>query len=310
MSRALTTRPPAALTAKPRIGLVLGGGGARGLAHILMLEVLDELQLKPAIIAGTSIGAIFGASYASGLTAREIRAHTETVLSQRFDLVRQVFASRAAPLTRMLGLLQLKTALINPEVLLDLLMPSRLARDFADLEIPMRVVAADLYTQREVVLTEGPLQRAVAASMALPVLFSPVAIGEALLMDGGLCNPLPFDAITDAADVTIAIDVSGARREPDDRTPPSAFEALVASSQILQHSIVREKLKSRRPDIYIDVAVDRFHVLEFNKLDEILAAAAPAREALRTQLTALIGDEPPRALAAPSLPPAGEEGAQ
>ena len=75
----------------PSIALALGGGGARGLSHILMLEVFDELGIRPKLIAGTSIGAIFGAAYASGLSASEIRAITEDALRQRFDIVRQLF---------------------------------------------------------------------------------------------------------------------------------------------------------------------------------------------------------------------------
>ena len=82
---------------RPSIALALGGGGARGLAHVLMLEVFDELKLKPKIIAGTSIGAIFGAAYASGLSARLLRAHTEEMLSQRFGFVRYLLSARAEP---------------------------------------------------------------------------------------------------------------------------------------------------------------------------------------------------------------------
>ena len=80
---------------QPSIGLALGGGGARGLAHILMLEVFDELGLKPKVIAGTSIGAIFGAAYASGLSAKEIRAQCEVILGERLGLFRELMAARA-----------------------------------------------------------------------------------------------------------------------------------------------------------------------------------------------------------------------
>src|SRR5690606_1385219 len=90
---------------QPSIGLVLGGGGARGLAHVLMLEVFDELGIKPSIIAGTSIGAIFGAAYASGFTAAEIRAHTEELLTRRLDLVRGLVAARALNLRQWWNLL-------------------------------------------------------------------------------------------------------------------------------------------------------------------------------------------------------------
>lgn len=109
--------------AAPTIALALGGGGARGLAHILMLEVFDELGIRPKLIAGTSIGAIFGAAYASGLAASVIRGHTEETLRQRLDIVRQLFLARSEPVTRLLGVLPRRNALLKPEALLDLVMP-------------------------------------------------------------------------------------------------------------------------------------------------------------------------------------------
>jgi NTE family protein len=277
----------------PSVALALGGGGARGLAHILMLEVFDELGITPTLIAGTSIGAIFGAAYASGMRASAIRGHTQEALKQRFDIARQLFLARSEPITKVLGVVPRRNALLNAETLLDLVMPPRLARDFAGLKIPLRVVASDFFAQEQVVLGEGPLMRAVAASMALPVIFSPVMTGERTLMDGGLVNPLPFDLLMGRADVTVAIDVSGAGRQTGDRAAPTAIETIVASSQILQHSIVREKLKWLQPDIYINVAVDAFNVLDFRKLDRILEAAAPAKDALRQKLLARLGSGTP-----------------
>src|ERR1041384_8875645 len=92
---ALQVRKPPLPAARPTIALALGGGGARGLSHILMLEVFDELGIKPKVIAGTSIGAVFGAAYASGLSAKLIRAHAEEALSQRFGVVRQLLSARS-----------------------------------------------------------------------------------------------------------------------------------------------------------------------------------------------------------------------
>lgn len=273
----------------PTIALALGGGGARGLSHILMLEVFDELGIKPKLIAGTSIGAIFGAAYASGLRAAEIRAIAEDALRQRFDIVRQLFLARSDPVQKLLGVVPRRSSLLKPEALLELVMPSRLAKDFSQLDIPLRVVASDFFTQEQVVFERGALLPAVAASMALPVIFSPVQTKDHVLMDGGLVNPLPFDLIMGEADVTVAIDVSGAKRLAGDKTTPGAIEAIVASSQILQHSIVREKLKWLQPDIYINVAVDAFHVLDFRKLDRILEAAEPAKDLLRQKLKRVLG---------------------
>ena len=104
-----------ALPAKrPRIGLALGGGGARGLAHVVALEAFDELGVKPDVIAGTSIGAIYGAAYAAGMSAQQIRAHTEEALSQRFDLVRQVLSARADPVSWLLKFLADSASISGP----------------------------------------------------------------------------------------------------------------------------------------------------------------------------------------------------
>jgi len=293
-----------------RIGLALGGGGARGLAHIRMLEAFDEMGVRPAFITGTSIGALFGAAYASGMSARLIRAHTEEALSQRFDLVRQLFSARADPVQKLFNLLPLRSALLNPEVLLDLLLPSQVPKDFGSLATPLAVVATDFYAQEPRVMSHGPLRRAVAASIALPAIFQPVMIEGRPMMDGGLVNPLPFDLLAGAADVTIAVDVSGAAHgiESGDTTMPRAFEAIFASSQILQRSIVREKLKSARPDVYIDAAVDRFQMLEFHRFREILEAAQPAKDILKRQLDRVLGAETVAGQAvslvtAPEVPP-------
>jgi NTE family protein len=288
------------------VGLSLGGGGARGLAHILMLEAFDELGLKPTVIVGTSIGAIFGAAYASGLSARLIRAHTEEVLSQRFGFAQALLAARSEPVLKLLNFLPVRSSLLSPELLLEQVLPSRVAKDFGGLAIPFKAVATDFYAQEQVVIDSGDLHSAVAASIALPALFSGVKRAERLLMDGGLVNPLPFDVLEGAADITVAIDVTGASSNGPGRRPqPSALAALVSSSQILQRSIVREKLKASHPDIYIDVDVDKFHVLEFYRFKEVLTAAQPAKEQLQRQLERVLGSQTVETLApgAPEPPP-------
>ena len=299
MSQATNVPAKIQSASHPRIALALGGGGARGLAHIAVLEAFDELGLKPGIIAGTSIGAIFGAAFAAGLTAKLIRAHTEETLSQRFDLVRQVLAARAEPISRLLRFLPLRNALLDATSLLDAILPTGVPRTFEALPIPFKAVACDFYAQSELVFTAGDLRTAVAASMALPVLFAPVMIGGRAMVDGGFVNPLPFDVITAAGDITVAIDVSGGA--PDDgpglvrsdqpRAQPSATEVLAASSQILQRSIVREKLRARQPDILVACPVDAFGVVDFHRWREILAAAEPVKDHLKRQLERVLGSE-------------------
>lgn len=313
------TRPPKAVTPiraaaapppRPTVGLALGGGGARGLAHILMIEAFEELGVRPTFISGTSIGAIFGAGFASGLTAAHIRAHTVETLGQRLDLVRQLYSARAEPLLKIFNLLPVRTAFLNAEALLELLLPTRVAKTFEELVIPLQVVATDFYAQKAAVFGSGALRPAVAASMALPAVFQPVSLQGRSLVDGGLVNPLPFDLVAGKADIVVAIDVSGAPGGPDGgASGPSAFEALFSSAQIMQSTIVHEKLKSSQPDIYIDVDVDDFHVLEFYRHQEILAASVPAKERLKRQLGRLLQSTTleARPAALPAPPAAADE---
>jgi NTE family protein len=289
--RSIEMRKAALPAVRPTIALALGGGGARGLAHILMLEVFDELGIRPKVIAGTSIGAVFGAAYASGMSAALIRAHAEEALGQRFDIIRQLLSARAEPVLKFLNFLPIRSSVLNGEVLLERMLPSAVARDFAELEIPLKIVATDYYAQDQTVFTEGSLRTAVAASVALPTLFTPITVDDRLLMDGGLVNPLPFDLLLGEADLTVAVDVSGAPILPSKRTHPSAFAALVASSQIMQRTIIRQKLKVQQPDIYIDVEVDEYYVLDFHRFKQILAAAAPAKEQLRRQLDRVLASQ-------------------
>ncbi len=303
-TRPIAVKRSAALrTALPSIGLALGGGGARGLAHILMLEVFDELGLRPSIIAGTSIGALYGAAYAAGLPARQIRDLTEQALGRRLDLVRLLFGARAEPILKLLRILPIRRALLDPEQVLGALLPKSIPQDFHALGIPLKILATDFYEQEPIVITSGPLRSAVAASIALPALFSPVIREGRVLMDGGLVNPLPFDILRGEADLIVAIDVSGASTGPGRHLQPTPFNAIVSSSQILQRSIVREKLKAEQPDVYIDVDVDEYSVLDFHRFRKILAAAEPAQEKLRRQLKRILTSLPAETLpVAPAVP--------
>lgn len=152
----------------------------------------------------------------------------------------------------------------------------------------------------------GPLRIAVAASMALPAIFTPVVINSEPLVDGGLVNPLPFDLLEGAADIIVAIDVSGAPTRDAARAQPSAIEVLLASSQIFQRSIIREKLRARRPDIYIECPVDNFTVLDFHRYQEVLKAAQPVKDQLKRHLDRLLASEPVDELPPPPSAPAIE----
>lgn len=284
---------------KPTIGLALGGGGARGLAHIAMLEAFDELGVKPDAIAGTSIGAIYGAAYASGIPARELREHTRYILSQRLGLIRDLFARTAQPFSRLLSLFGARNALLDPLAMLDLILPNEVKETFAECDIPLKIVASDFYEQEPKVFTEGRLRLAVAASMALPVIFQPIVFEGRALIDGGLTNPLPFDLLLPETDIVVAIDVSGAPVPDPKRVAPTAFAALFSSAFLFERTIVREKLKARQPDILISAGTSRYQVLDFLKCDDILATAQPAKERLKQQLARVISVETLHVLESP-----------
>jgi NTE family protein len=285
--------PPLAGSApRPTVSLALGGGGARGLAHILVLEVLDEMGIKPVMIAGTSIGALVGAAYALGMPAYRLRAIMEEALGNRFDLARQLFAARSEPAQKLLRFLPLRTSFLSPETLLQRLVPELDGLTFADLAIPLKVVATDMAAHETVIFESGSLRRAVAASIAIPLVFSPVVDGGRVMVDGGLVNPLPFDLLEGAADITIAIDVSGASKPAAFGPHPPAVEVLIRSIQIMEKTITHQKLVNRRPDLYLDIELDSFSALEFWRATEILAAAQPMKDVFRRQLTRLLAAHP------------------
>ncbi len=272
---------------KPRIGLALGGGGARGLAHIAMLEVFDELGVKPAVIAGTSAGALIGAAYASGVPASVIRAHAERVLGNRMEFARQLFGGGRGTLRRLIDFKFLGSMQVDGGTLTRLVLPDGVAPRLEETVIPFKVIATDFYARRETVIDRGPLVEAVAASIALPGLISAPPIGGRVMIDGGITNPVPFNHVREQSDLVVAIDVTGGPVERRGRAPRNTDLAFGAS-QILMKSITALMLKESPPDILIAPDVDRFRVLEFFRAHEIIELARPAAVELKDRLGRLL----------------------
>lgn len=262
------------------LGLALGGGGARGLAHIAMLEACDELGVKPAIIAGTSIGSIFGAAYASGMTGKDINEYCVALFSNRTELIRRLYTYGNGSLWEYWN--PFTPALFNAERLFQALLPE-LPATFAGLSIPLLTVATDFYAQSEVVIESGPLLPALAASGALPGLIKPVETGGRILIDGGFVNPLPFDHLKGRASLIAAVDVSAGPQQTKSGSP-STMEAILGCAQISLRSIIREKLKSGAPDILIRPGIGHYRVLDFYKIGELLKDAGAAKEELKRAL--------------------------
>ncbi len=274
------------MSSPPRIALALGGGSARGLAHIPILEVFDELGVKPVAIAGTSIGAIIGGLYAAGLSASDIRTFAEELLSRRSEVFRRLAMSYG-------GLPSLwsvrRPNVVDGVTLFELLMPPQLRCDFSTLKIPFSAVAVDYYAMEEVVIEHGPVIPAIAASSALPTILKPVAIAGRILVDGGFTNPTPWDVVQERADITVAVDVTGQTDLGATDTMPNTIDAWIGCTQILFHAITREKMRKRAPDLFIRPAVGTYGTMDFTKIREIMGAAGPAKDELKRGIERLLG---------------------
>ncbi|MGL4404350.1 MAG: patatin-like phospholipase family protein, partial [Notoacmeibacter sp.] len=195
-------------TGAPTIALALGGGGARGLAHIHALLALDDLGIKPVAISGTSIGALVGVGYASGMKASDISDFMLKSLGNRTELMARLWRLRP----KGLGGVQVRfngPGRVDLESVLKVFLPEKLPATFEELPIPLTVIATDYYAQKAAVFNSGELLPAIAGSAAIPALFRPIVHNGRVLIDGGITNPVPFDVLNGKAGITLAIDVVG-----------------------------------------------------------------------------------------------------
>jgi len=271
-----------------KIGLTLGGGGVRGLAHVPVLEALDDLGVKPDIISGASVGAIIGALYASGMSGREIREHINRYLILKDDTWRDIVAKKSDLLKWVAAFsAELpRRGLMKTQRFIGYLFSEIKKPTFEELEIPLLVIAADYWTAEEVVFETGDLLPALQASMAVPGVFAPVPIAGKVLIDGGVVNLVPYDHLLERADFTIAVNVSNARN-PGKREIPGALESVFGAFNIMQTSALAEKMKHKKPDIYVQPEIQGVRMLDFGKAADIFRQAQPAIDLLRKQLGAI-----------------------
>lgn len=271
----------------PRIGLALGGGAARGLAHIPMLEAFDELGIKPSVVVGCSMGALVAAGYACGMSGRELREQALRLLSNRVDTMKYVFSTRQSRLIDLVSIKSLSALHLNGERVADLALPDHLPANLEDAPIPLRIVATDYESMEERVLQTGSIVKAVAASIAIPGLITAPHIDGRLHVDGGITNPVPFNHARAGADLVAAIDVTGRPRMTNGRNPGS-IELAVGAMLIMFSKIAELRRALGEPEIYIKPPVESFGAGDFFKVREILAAAEPAKDELKRRLSEAI----------------------
>jgi len=234
---------------RPVVGLALGGGGARGLAHIGVLKVFERHSIPVACLAGASMGGILAAAYARGLSATDLE--TEALnMAQMPNLIKLVDFKPPRK-----GLLEGSRV---REYLADIVGHSTV---FEALRLPLVLVAVDIDRGQEVILSAGALHPAVLASMAFPGVFPPVEIGGRRLVDGGVLNNVPADALPPlGAEVVIAVDV-GARPGSGNRLKQSPWFGFLAdmweAELIMTSALVAQRLKQAHPDLVIRPSIPK-----------------------------------------------------
>ncbi len=295
----------------PRIGLALGGGSARGWAHIGAIRALADAGIEPDLVCGTSIGALVGAAYVGGeldrLEAWVRSLHVQTVVSF-LDF-------------------SLGGGLIKGDKLIEFFRSHFVDRDIRELARPFGAVATDLQRGREVWLREGGVSDAVRASIALPGLFTPAQRDGSWLVDGGLVNPVPVSLCRAmGADLVIAVDLNAdllgrhlkpkpaaarkrAPANPENLTdsvmariqtgmsqlglnsgngprPPAMLDVLASSINIMQVLITRSRLAGDPADVMVTPLLANLGLMEFHRADVAIDAGRRAMEAAIPQLNA------------------------
>ena len=273
-----------------RVGLALGGGGVRGLAHVLALEVLDDLGIRPTRISGTSMGAIVGSLYASGKSGREIREGIHQHIIARGEGIKEMFNKRHE-LVKWLSAIQLTRrsgGILKADGFFAFLFDELKVDTFEELAIPFAAVAADFYRGDAVVMESGDLMSAVQASMSIPGVFAPVTRGGRVLVDGGVVNNLPYDILAEDCDVTIALDVAPSR-DPDCERAPNIVDATLGMFDILVDRVTEAMLAERPPSVYCRPEISGIRVLDFDRIEDVYAQAQPAMDIFRRELDEVMG---------------------
>jgi NTE family protein len=253
-----------------KIGLALGSGGLRGIAHIGVLKVLKNHQIPIDYIAGCSIGSLIGALYAAGLDP-------ETIFKLAKNLKKRHWLDFVIP---QMGIVSGERALATIRLLTK-------QKTFADLEIPLAVVATELNSGREFIFTEGDVAKAVRASISVPGVFIPFAIDDVLFIDGAVINPTPIDTARNmGADVVIAVDLAHAGTVYN---ISNMFDVIIQSIDIMERELCKQR--QAHCDILIQPDVGKVSPSSFDKMDECVLAGELAAEAVIPDIKKLLSSQ-------------------
>jgi NTE family protein len=273
---------------KPSVGLVLSGGGARGLAHIGVLRVLEREGILVDYLAGTSMGGVIAAGFAAGMSSADLMKISQSVTQNR-GMLRM--ADPGLP----------NGGLIRGQRLLNFFRQEFGEKAFSDLSLPLALIAVDLNTHQEIVFREGSVALALRATTSIPGLFTPMKMDNWRLVDGGVLNNLPVDvAIQMGAQVVIAVDIALTHKEgigywignrrwiPDGiSTTLAVFDDTLYALRIVEQE---NKLRQYPPNLLIrpDLPANVNSIIGYNRIEELVAAGERAAEEHLDEIKALL----------------------
>ncbi len=285
-----------------KVGLALGGGGAKGIAHLGVLKVLEEEGILFHLIAGTSFGSIVGAMYAQNPHVDPVRERVIKFLgSSRFRRTKIFFIKKHYEQKKTTdfissirsylqkgifwGISLQRTSFIPETDFLDQLSHLLDEKEISETAIPFAAVATDLIDGEEVVLTKGPMRESVAASCAIPGVFPPIKLANSLLIDGGWVNQIPVEPLRQlGANFTIAVDISEEKKSSDGLN--SGLDIVLRSGEITRRAL--SKLQISKADLVISPKIDDIHWSDFWRYKEAIQRGEEAARLKVDELKQLI----------------------
>jgi NTE family protein len=252
---------------RPKIGVVLGSGGLRGLAHIGVLKILERENIPIDYIAGCSIGSLIGALYCSG-------HNPETILQ---------LAKHLKP-RHWMDFMISKMGIVSGEKVLEIIHLLTKGKNFSELSIPLAIVATDIKQGKEVIFTEGNVATAVRASISVPGIFVPFCLKDMLLVDGAVLNPTPIDVVRKmGADIVIAVDLAHAEMVCN---ITNIFDVIIQSIDIMERELF--KYRQHNWDILIQPDIAHIQPSSFEYMDESVLLGEQAAECMLLDIKRLL----------------------
>lgn len=243
----------------PRIGLALSAGGAKGPAFIPFLAALEDMGLRPSVVAGSSAGALFGGLYAAGMSPSKMIETMES-LGRAPQFQAYDFQFRGG-------------SLLKGQRAHEFIRRILPVKTFEETRIPFRAVAVDFWKREEVLLSSGNLADAIRASVSIPGIFSPLVVDDRVLIDGGIMNPLPYDRIQDECDFVIALHLSEDDGPDEPGEIPPFTQMVIGTVRIMRDKITAIKSEYNPPHYYKRIGLSKIGLMDFRRWRETVEVA-------------------------------------